>query len=121
MAERRPLVIVGSEAVELPVGDTLPGGGSGGGGISWLTIAASGTCAVNTHERVTGAYTRTLPAIAANDFFVIHAQGGSVVISTPHTVKYGTTTVCAPGDTLTLAQGETVYLLANSSSELGIA
>ena len=30
MAERRPLVIVGSKKTELPAGDTLPGGGGSG-------------------------------------------------------------------------------------------
>lgn len=30
MAERRPLVMIGGEYQQLPVGDTLPGAGAGG-------------------------------------------------------------------------------------------
>lgn len=30
MAERRPIVIINGELYQLPIGDTLPGGGSGG-------------------------------------------------------------------------------------------
>lgn len=89
--------------------------------ITWLTISTSGTSAVNTFERIAAAsLTRTLPAIAVNDYLVYHAAAASVVISTPHTIKQGSTTVCAPADTLTLAQGETVWLVANSTSEMGI-
>lgn len=33
MAERRPLCVVGTDVIELPVGDTLPGGAGGGGSV----------------------------------------------------------------------------------------
>lgn len=89
--------------------------------LQFQTVSGAGTMTANTAERVTAAVTRTLPAvIAVNDQFVVHAQGGAVVISTPHTIKTGGTTVCSPGDTLTVEQGNTVHLVANSTSELGI-
>lgn len=43
MAERRPLVLVGGQLQELPVGDTLPGSGGGGSGtIATVSGAAQG-------------------------------------------------------------------------------
>jgi hypothetical protein len=95
----------------------------GGAGIEWLTVDATGTSVVRTHERIAAAgLTRTLPStIAANDFFVFKAYAGDVIVSTPHTIKYGGVIKCNPGDTLTVAHGETLYLLAGSTTELEIA
>lgn len=89
--------------------------------LQFQTVAGAGTMVANTAERVTAAVTRTLPStLAVNDQFVVHAQGGAVVISTPHTIRTGATLVCSPGDTLTVEQGNTVHLVANSTTELGI-
>jgi len=90
--------------------------------LQWITVSASGTSTANAPERIAaGSLTRTLPAvIAANDLFAYKAYAGAVIISTPHTIKYGGVTKCSPGDTLTVAHGETLYLLAGSTSELEI-
>lgn len=113
----------------------VPAGGSGGflrydgvfaapgasGILQWTTVAANGTAAAGVPERAAATVTRTLPAtIAVNDFFVFAAAGGAITVSTPHTIKRGATTHASPGDTITVARGETLYLLANSSTELGI-
>lgn len=121
MATRKPLVLVGGRIKELPAGDVVDVPPEGGGGAAWTTVSADGEMVAAVPERVTAAVTRDLPAtIAANDLFTLHAQGGDVIIATPHTIKRGASTICVPSDTLTVAQGETVYLLANSISELGI-
>jgi hypothetical protein len=90
---------------------------------SWATVTANGTSVAGVPERVAAAsLTRTLPStIAANDLFAFKAYAGDVIVSTPHTIKYGGVIKCNPGDTLTVAHGETLYLLAGSTSELEIS
>jgi hypothetical protein len=93
----------------------------GGGGIEWTSVSTDTTMVADTGYAVSGAHTMTLPAtIAAGDLFPVHASDAAVSISTSYTITYGTQTVCSSGDTLTLAAGETVYLLAKSTSALEI-
>lgn len=117
MAERRPLVIVGSEVVELPSGDTLPGGGGGGGGITWSVSGSASTLAADTAQIVTAAVNKTLPATtSAGQQFIVHAKVDGVRIVSNGNVITGV----GSGNDLTLLAGETAHLVASSSGNLEI-
>lgn len=114
MAERRPLVIVGGEVTELPSGDTLPGGGSG---LTWTTVTANTTMAAGNAYIAVGALDMTLPAsTAAGDYFIVHAQSAQVRIVSNGNVITGV----GSGNNLTLAVGETAWLVARSAGNLEI-
>ncbi len=116
MAERRPLVIVGSEVVELPSGDTLPGGG-GGGGITWSVSGSASTLAADTAQIVTAAVNKTLPATtSAGQQFIVHAKVDGVRIVSNGNVITGV----GSGNDLTLLAGETAHLVVSSSGNLEI-
>lgn len=116
MAERRPLVIVGSEVVELPSGDTLPGGG-GGGGITWSVSGSASTLAADTAQIVTAAVNKTLPAItSAGQQFIVHAKVDGVRIVSNGNVITGV----GSGNDLTLLAEETAHLVVSSSGNLEI-
>ena len=118
MAERRPLVIVGTEVTELPSGDTLPGGGGGGGGgIAWTVSSTATTLAAGSAQIVTAAVNKTLPATAsAGDEFIVHATVDGVRIVSNGNVITGV----GSGNDLMLLAGETAHLVASSSGNLEI-
>lgn len=116
MAERRPLVIVGGDVTELPTGDTLPGSG-GGGGITWATVTANTTMAAGNAYIAVGALDMTLPvSTATGDYFIVHAQSATVRIVSNGNVITGV----GSGNNLTLAVGETAWLVARSAGNLEI-
>jgi hypothetical protein len=115
MAERRPLVIVGGEVTELPSGDTLPGGG--GGGLTWTTVTANTTMVAGNAYIAVGSLDMTLPAsTAAGDYFIVHAQSATVRVVSNGNVITGV----GSGNDLTLAAGETAWLVARSAGNLEI-
>jgi hypothetical protein len=117
MAERRPLVIVGGEVTELPSGDTLPGSGGGGGGLTWTTVTANTTMTAGSAYIAVGALDMTLPAsTAAGDYFIVHAQSATVRVVSNGNVITGV----GSGNDLTLAAGETAWLVARSAGNLEI-
>ena len=115
MAERRPLVIVGTEVTELPSGDTLPGGG--GGGIAWSVSSTATTLTAGSAQIVTAAVNKTLPAaVSAGNEFIVHAKVDGVrIVSNGNVI-----TDVGSGNDLTLAAGETAHLVASGSGTLEI-
>lgn len=139
MANRRPLVLVGGVRKELPNGDTLsisalatgtPDGtkfvrddgtlavpGGGGSGLTWATVTANTTMAAGNAYIAVGALDMTLPvSTATGDYFIVHAQSATVRIVSNGNVITGV----GSGNDLTLATGETAWLVARSSGNLEI-
>lgn len=140
MAERRPLVRVDGELRQLPDGDTIEGAGSipeapedgktygrkdgdwaeitgGGGGIAWQTVSVATTMSTNNAYIVTAAVDMTLPAsVSAGDQFIVHALGASVrIIANGNVIRR-----VGSGNNLTLASGETAWMVSQSSGNLEI-
>lgn len=117
MAERRPLVIVGDSIEELPAGDTLPGGS--GSGFAWQTVTVNTTMSSGNGYNANGALSMSLPlAIAAGDRFAVHALGSTVtVLRNGNTITFKGTDVA---DDVTLAPGETIWLVATAADVLEI-
>lgn len=92
------------------------------GFIKWNTASGPTTMVPGTAYRVAGAYAMTVPtAFAANDLFIVHAASGACsVVMNGATLTAGGQTAATGVDTLTLQDGETVYLLATSATELRI-
>ena len=118
MAERRPLVIVGNSIEELPAGDTLPGGGGGGGRV-WQTVTGNTTMASGNGYNADGALNMSLPlTISTGDRFAVHALGSAVtVLRNGNTITYKGTDVA---DDVTLAPGETIWLVATAADVVEI-
>jgi hypothetical protein len=104
-------------------------GGGGGGGTAWEQVTSADTIAAGEGFAVknTGAdFDITIEAtIAANDEYIIHNSSEStgavdVEPNTGHTIKGKLGDVVGGTDTLVLAPGETVQLVAVSSSVLEI-
>lgn len=113
MAERRPLVIVNGEVTELPSGDTLPGAS----GLSWTTVSANTAMSSGSAYVVTGARDMALPAsVSAGNWFIVHAYDATVRVVSNGNVINGV----GAGNDLTLAAGETVYLVGRSTGNLEI-
>lgn len=88
-----------------------------GGGISWQTVSTATTMAANNAYIVTAAVDMTLPAsVSAGDQFIVHALGASVRIAANGNVirRVGS------GNNLTLASGETAWLVSQSAGNLEI-
>lgn len=112
MAERRPLVIVGDEVAELPLGDTLPVGG----GVVWQVVSTATTMAAGTAYIVTAAVNMTLPAVAAGDEFIVHAKVNGVRVVSNGNVITGV----GSGNDLAIGAGETAHLVASASGTVEI-
>lgn len=87
--------------------------GGGGGGITWSTENSNFTAAVNSAYIVKGDRTVTLPATAAGDQIIIAAQGAVTILRS-------TNTIAGQAEDLTLAAGETVYLVASANNTLEV-
>ena len=105
------------------------GGGGGGGGHAWSLETASFTLVAEDWKSIkatAGAVTATIAVtIAANDSFIIHNASDSTQVvdiepNTGHTIKGPLGDVVGGTDTLVLALGETVQLVAVSASILEI-
>ena len=114
MAVRRPLCIVGNSVEELPTGDTLPGSG---GGVAWSSVSANTAMVADSAYIVTGAHDMTLPAgVAVGEQFIVHAATATVRIVSNGNVIAGV----GSGNDLTIAEGETAYLVGSSTGNLEI-
>jgi hypothetical protein len=89
----------------------------------WNTAVSTDiTLAVNTAYVINatgGTRTEGLPAsMAADDYLIVSARGGSVVITVPSGKSIvGTNGTVTSSDTLTLLDGETVWLVAYSTTQ----
>ncbi len=111
------------------VSTSLLGGGGGGGGTAWEQVSGADTIAAGEGFLVTnsgGAFDIDLEAtIAADDEYIIHNSrdstgAESIEPNTGHTIKGTGGDVVGDTDTLVLAAGETVHLVAVSSSILEV-
>lgn len=117
MTERRPLVLIDGKVLQLPAGDTLPGAGSGGGGLTWTTVNANTAMTSGNGYNVTGARDMTLPAsVATGDQFAVHAADAQVRVVSNGNVIDGV----GSGNNLVLRAGETAYLVGTSTGNLEI-
>lgn len=98
-------------------GIAVGSGGGGGGGISWQTVTTATTMAANNAYIVTAAVDMTLPAsVAAGAQFIIHALGVSVrIVANGNVINR-----VGSGNNLTLADGETAWLVSQYSGNLEI-
>ena len=89
----------------------------GGGGITWSAVSAATTMAANNAYIVTDAVDMTLPSsVAAGDQFIVHALGAAVrVVANGNIINR-----VGSGNNLTLADGETVWLVAQAAGNLEI-
>lgn len=89
----------------------------GGGGITWSTVAVATTLTANNAYIVTAAVDMTLPAsVAAGDQFIVHALGASVrIVANGNVIRR-----VGSGNNITLASGETAWLVSQSSGNLEI-
>lgn len=118
----------GTELVELQKGTGTDSGGhatladiaaliGGSGGIAWQTVSAATTMSANNAYIVTAAVDMTLPAsVSAGDQFIVHALGASVrIIANGNVIRR-----VGSGNNLTLASGETAWLVSQSAGNLEI-
>lgn len=105
------------------------GGGGGGGGTAWEQVTAADTIAAGEGFLVTNSgadFDITIEAtIAANDEYIVHnASTSTGVVSiepnTGHTIKGPFGTAVGGTDTIVVAPGETIRMVAVSSSVLEI-
>lgn len=89
----------------------------GGGGISWQTVTTATTMAANNAYIVTAAVDMTLPAsVSAGEQFIVHALGVSVrIVANGNVINR-----VGSGNNLTLADGETAWLVSQSAGNLEI-
>lgn len=92
-------------------------GGGGGGGFTWTTVSANTAMSSGSAYVVTGARGMTLPAsVSPGDWFIVHAYDATVRVVSNGNVINGV----GSGNDLTLAAGETVYLVGRSTGNLEI-
>lgn len=118
MAERRPLCVVGTDVIELPVGDTLPGGG-GGTGLTVLDVTANATLSNNTIHRAFGTISLSIPAtVPVAQLFIVDAMDGAVtILRNGNTLTYKNVTVA---DDLSLQPGDSVRLTSGAANKVEI-
>ena len=95
----------------------------GGGGLDWLTVSANTTMGTNTAYNVTGARNMTCSSAAVGDQFIVHAVDATVrvIAGSGREIRYaGTAVVSGTTDALTLAKGETVWLVCATANKLEI-
>ena len=92
-------------------------GAGGGGGITWSAVSAATTMAANNAYIVTDDVDMTLPSsVAAGDQFIVHALGAAVrVVANGNIINR-----VGSGNNLTLADGETAWLVAQAAGNLEI-
>lgn len=93
-------------------------------GTRWVTYTASATLAKNSQsviEATSGAADMTLPAMAAKDFVVLHNSSQSTqavrLVNAGYTIR-GNRSSITSSDNLVIAAGDTIHLVAMSSSIL---
>lgn len=93
--------------------------GGGGGGLTWQTVAVNTTMASGNGYNANGALSMSLPlTISTGDRFAVHALGSTVtVLRNGNTITYKGTDVA---DDVTIAPGETIYLVATAADVLEI-
>ena len=93
------------------------GAGGGGGGITWSAVSAATTMAANNAYIVTDDVDMTLPSsVSVGDQFIVHALGAAVrVVANGNIINR-----VGSGNNLTLADGETVWLVAQAAGNLEI-
>lgn len=124
-----PAALDGTELVEVQRGTGSDSGGRislsdlaafsghGSGGIAWQTAGTVTTMAANNAYIVTAAVDMTLPAsVSAGDQFIVHALGASVrIVANGNVINR-----VGSGNNLTLADGETAWLVSQSAGNLEI-
>ena len=122
MAVRKPLVILNDNNVsELPAGDTLPGVGDGV--LDWLTVSVNTTMNTNTAYNVSGARNMTVGTAVVGNNYIVHAVDATVrvIAGAGREIRYANASVVSGAtDALTLAKGETVWLVCNATNKLEI-
>lgn len=92
-------------------------GGGGGGGVAWSAVSANTAMAADSAYIVTGARDMTLPAgVTVGQQFIVHAATATVRIVSNGNVIAGV----GSGNDLTIAEGETAYLVGSSTGNLEI-
>lgn len=87
-----------------------------GGGGAWEVVSTATAMTAGTAYIVTAAVDMTLPTVAAADEFIVHAKVDGVRVVSNGNVINGV----GSGNDLTLAAGETVYLVGRSTGNLEI-
>jgi hypothetical protein len=92
-----------------------------GGGLTWTTTGTGATMTAGNGYVVTAAVTMTLPAsLTAGDEIVVHASGADVTVDpATHSIEGAGATVTS-SDTLTIADGQTAHLVAETTSLMRI-
>lgn len=95
-------------------------------GTRWVKYTASATLAANSQsviEANSSAANMTIPAMVANDFIVLHNSNGSTqavrLVNAGYTIR-GMRSTITSSDNITMRAGETVHLVAISSSILEV-
>ena len=92
-------------------------GAGGSGGITWSAVSAATTMAANNAYIVTDDVDMTLPSsVSVGDQFIVHALGAAVrVVANGNIINR-----VGSGNNLTLADGETAWLVAQAAGNLEI-
>lgn len=92
-----------------------------GGGLTWNVTGTGATMVAGNAYIVTAAVTMTLPAtLVVGDEIIVHASGASVTVSpATHSIE-GTGATVTSSDTLTVEDGQTAHMVAETTGLMRI-
>ena len=92
-------------------------------GITWQTVSANTTMTTGNAYNVSGARNMTVGSAVVGDNYIVHAVDATVrvIAGAGREIRYANASVVSGAtDALTLAKGETVWLVCNATNKLGI-